>query len=101
MAGTDMSGYCEGSSSSERFNTITSSDKVDNTRNELEHQEQVIVQSGKLLGKYELVHLDVNCGLDGLRVLHHLINRGYYDQYFSLRDATVSIKIVESNENHH
>ncbi|XP_025156516.1 uncharacterized protein LOC112589027 [Harpegnathos saltator] len=77
---------------------LTSSDKVDNTRNELEHQEQVIVQSGKLLGKYELVHLDVNCRLDGLRVLHYLINRGYYDQHFSLRDATVSIKIVESNE---
>ncbi|XP_025162767.1 uncharacterized protein LOC105180891 isoform X6 [Harpegnathos saltator] len=55
MAGTDMSGYCEGSSSSERFNTITSSDKVDNTRNELEHQEQVIVQSGKLLGKYAII----------------------------------------------
>ncbi|XP_032662590.1 vesicle transport protein SEC20 [Odontomachus brunneus] len=31
---------------------LTSSDKVDNTRNELEHQQQVIVQSGKLLGKY-------------------------------------------------
>ncbi|XP_025156576.1 uncharacterized protein LOC112589038 [Harpegnathos saltator] len=32
---------------------LTSSDKVDNTRNELEHQQQVIVQSGKLLGKYD------------------------------------------------
>ncbi|KAG7201277.1 hypothetical protein KM043_004055 [Ampulex compressa] len=31
---------------------ITSSDKVSSTKDELEHQQQVIVQSGKLLGKY-------------------------------------------------
>nr|XP_034172955.1 vesicle transport protein SEC20 [Osmia lignaria]XP_034172957.1 vesicle transport protein SEC20 [Osmia lignaria]XP_034172958.1 vesicle transport protein SEC20 [Osmia lignaria]XP_034172959.1 vesicle transport protein SEC20 [Osmia lignaria]XP_034172960.1 vesicle transport protein SEC20 [Osmia lignaria] len=31
---------------------ITSSDKVTGTKDELEHQQQVIVQSGKLLGKY-------------------------------------------------
>ena len=31
---------------------ITSSDKVTSTKDELEHQQQVIVQSGKLLGKY-------------------------------------------------
>ncbi|XP_015188305.1 PREDICTED: vesicle transport protein SEC20 [Polistes dominula] len=31
---------------------LTSSDKVSGTKNELEHQQQVIVQSGKLLGKY-------------------------------------------------
>lgn len=31
---------------------ITSSDKVTSTKGELEHQQQVIVQSGKLLGKY-------------------------------------------------
>ncbi|XP_033341546.1 vesicle transport protein Sec20 [Megalopta genalis] len=31
---------------------ITSSDKVSSTTDELEHQQQVIVQSGKLLGKY-------------------------------------------------
>ncbi|XP_076279154.1 vesicle transport protein Sec20 [Lasioglossum baleicum] len=31
---------------------ITSSDKVSSTSGELEHQQQVIVQSGKLLGKY-------------------------------------------------
>ncbi|XP_046835132.1 vesicle transport protein SEC20 [Vespa crabro] len=31
---------------------LTSSDKVSSTKNELEHQQQVIVQSGKLLGKY-------------------------------------------------
>ncbi|KZC10925.1 PREDICTED: vesicle transport protein SEC20 [Dufourea novaeangliae] len=31
---------------------ITSSDKVSSTKGELEHQQQVIVQSGKLLGKY-------------------------------------------------
>lgn len=30
----------------------TSSDKVSNTKDELEHQQQVILQSGKLLGKY-------------------------------------------------
>ncbi|XP_012534205.1 vesicle transport protein SEC20 [Monomorium pharaonis] len=32
---------------------LTSSDKVDNTKDELEHQQQAIVQSGKLLGKYD------------------------------------------------
>lgn len=32
--------------------SVTSSDKVGSSRNELEHQQQVIVQSGKLLGKY-------------------------------------------------
>ncbi|XP_011877946.1 PREDICTED: vesicle transport protein SEC20 [Vollenhovia emeryi] len=31
---------------------LTSSDKVGNTKDELEHQQQAIVQSGKLLGKY-------------------------------------------------
>ncbi|XP_060822183.1 vesicle transport protein SEC20 isoform X2 [Bombus pascuorum] len=31
---------------------IISSDKVTTTKDELEHQQQVIVQSGKLLGKY-------------------------------------------------
>ncbi|XP_015510866.1 vesicle transport protein SEC20 [Neodiprion pinetum] len=31
---------------------ITSSEKVTGTKDELEHQQQVIVQSGKLLGKY-------------------------------------------------
>ncbi|CAL7946267.1 unnamed protein product [Xylocopa violacea] len=31
---------------------VTSSDKVTSTKDELEHQQQVIVQSGKLLGKY-------------------------------------------------
>ncbi|XP_076245315.1 vesicle transport protein Sec20 [Calliopsis andreniformis] len=31
---------------------LTSSDKVFTTKDELEHQQQVIVQSGKLLGKY-------------------------------------------------
>ncbi|XP_012287747.1 vesicle transport protein SEC20 [Orussus abietinus] len=31
---------------------ITSSDKVTGTKDELEHQQQVIAQSGKLLGKY-------------------------------------------------
>ncbi|XP_063992618.1 vesicle transport protein SEC20 [Diachasmimorpha longicaudata] len=31
---------------------LTSSDKVTGTREELEHQQQAIVQSGKLLGKY-------------------------------------------------
>ncbi|KOC68307.1 Vesicle transport protein SEC20 [Habropoda laboriosa] len=31
---------------------ITSSDKVTSTKDELEHQQQAIVQSGKLLGKY-------------------------------------------------
>ncbi|XP_012255518.2 vesicle transport protein SEC20 [Athalia rosae] len=31
---------------------IISSDKVSGTKDELEHQQQVIVQSGKLLGKY-------------------------------------------------
>lgn len=34
------------------FLSVTSSDKVSGTRVELEHQQQVIVQSGKLLGKY-------------------------------------------------
>ena len=33
-------------------NLMTSSDKVTSTKGELEHQQQVIVQSGKLLGKY-------------------------------------------------
>lgn len=32
--------------------SVTSSDKVGNTKDELEHQQQAIVQSGKLLGKY-------------------------------------------------
>ncbi|GAB1862890.1 Vesicle transport protein sec20-like protein [Camponotus japonicus] len=31
---------------------LTSSDKVGSTKDELEHQQQAIVQSGKLLGKY-------------------------------------------------
>nr|XP_012234557.1 PREDICTED: vesicle transport protein SEC20 isoform X2 [Linepithema humile] len=31
---------------------LTSSDKVGDTKDELEHQQQVILQSGKLLGKY-------------------------------------------------
>lgn len=31
---------------------LTSSDKVGDTKDELEHQQQVIIQSGKLLGKY-------------------------------------------------
>ncbi|KAL6267670.1 hypothetical protein P5V15_000745 [Pogonomyrmex californicus] len=31
---------------------LTSSDKVGNTKDELEHQQQAIMQSGKLLGKY-------------------------------------------------
>lgn len=31
---------------------MTSSDKVSSTRKELENQQQVILQSGKLLGKY-------------------------------------------------
>ncbi|CAK9800045.1 Vesicle transport protein SEC20 [Anthophora plagiata] len=31
---------------------LTSSDKVTSTKDELEHQQQAIVQSGKLLGKY-------------------------------------------------
>ncbi|KAK2587145.1 hypothetical protein KPH14_002903 [Odynerus spinipes] len=38
---------------------LTSSDKVSGTKNELEHQQQVIVQSGKLLGKYETAVLKV------------------------------------------
>lgn len=32
--------------------SVTSSDKVGGTKDELEHQQQAIVQSGKLLGKY-------------------------------------------------
>lgn len=32
--------------------SVTSSDKVGSTKDELEHQQQAIVQSGKLLGKY-------------------------------------------------
>lgn len=32
--------------------SVTSSDKVGSTKGELEHQQQAIVQSGKLLGKY-------------------------------------------------
>lgn len=31
---------------------VISSDKVTSTKDELEHQQQAIVQSGKLLGKY-------------------------------------------------
>lgn len=32
--------------------SVTFSDKVGSTKDELEHQQQIIVQSGKLLGKY-------------------------------------------------
>ncbi|OXU16801.1 hypothetical protein TSAR_011218 [Trichomalopsis sarcophagae] len=51
----DISKYLAETSqrSAETLDTlVTSSDKVSTTRKELEHQQQVIQQSGKLLGKY-------------------------------------------------
>lgn len=43
----------------------------------------------------EPVHLLVNHGLDGLRALHHLVNRGHYDQHLLSRDTTVAVQIVK------